>query len=411
MRFDRPVALLVAIACTTSAMAAENDNPVLVKDLQVEPRANLTADDGTLRLHPKAMLGVGYNSNIFAEAENEKDDIFVRGLAGLQADWRLNPHNSLALNGELEGLQYFDSDYEDGNLVGGLLTGDYRWREANNDVLVHVGYARFDDPLIQTGEQILRQDIDGLAVVTLQGATLRTVIDGGATALDYLEDGSGFTEESRDNTVYHVTGRMGVTTARETFYYGLVGIDYIDYWDNIQYNDSNGITAGVGAQVRLGERSTLTAEGGVTYRVYEDDFGGFDANDDKTVYAPYLSIAARWPWESGSQVGLNIFSRIDESLTANAAWVYGASLDGRYRLLAKSALFGSAGFYHSEDSGDGPSTFAVEERDTLEAAGGIEHAITKGLVGRLKVTWTDSDAEVSNDFTRYIVGFDLAVAF
>lgn len=410
MRMNHPVAMLVAMACTTTGLIAEDTTPVRVKDLNVQPRANLTADDGTLTLHPKAMVGVGYNSNIFAEATDEKSDLYVQGLIGLQADWRLNAHNSVAFNGEFEGLSYADSDYSAGNMVGGLLNGDYRWHEANNDARVHVGYARFNDPLIETGEQILRENIDGSAIVTLQGATMRTVIDAGVVALNYLEGGSGFTADSRDNTVYHAIGRLGMTSARDTFYYALIGIDYIDYWKNTQYNDSNGLTVGLGAQVRLGERSVLSAEGGVTYRAYDDNFGGIVSYDDETVYAPYVSVTARWPWESGSQVGLNLFSRIDESLTANAAWVYGAQLDGRYRLLARSGLFGSLGGYHSEDSGQGPG-ITVEKRNTIEASVGVDHEIAKGLVGRLRLTYTDSDAEISNDFARYIVAFDLATAF
>ena len=418
MLITRPVVLLLVIAWSSPAFAADtfaadtfaaDNSPVLVKDIAVTPRANLTADDGTLTVHPKAALGVGYNSNIFAEAVAENGDIYVRYLAGIQADWRLTPHHSVALNGELEGLNYSKSGSDNANLVGGLLGGDYRWHEANNEVRIHGGYARFNDPLIESGEQILRQNIDGAAQVTWQGSEVRTVIDLGITALDYLEDGSGFTADSRDHTISRLTGRMGFTTARQTFYYLMLSGDMMDYHENLQFNDSTGITAGLGAQVRLGERSTLTAEGGVVYRTYDDNFGGLNANDDKNVYAPYVSIAARWPWESGSHVGLNIFSRIDESITANAAWVYGAQLDGRYRLLVRSGLFGSVGGYHSVDSGQGVGI--TEERDTVEIAAGIDHEITNGLVGRIKATYTDSTAKISNEFSRYIVAFDLAVAF
>ena len=42
---------------------------------------------------------------------------------------------------------------------------------------------------------------------------------------------------------------------------------------------------------------------------------------------------------------------------------------------------------------------------------GVEHEIAKGFVGRLKGTYTDSSAEVSNDFSRYIVALDFAVAY
>ena len=44
MRLDRPVALLVVIACTSSVIAAENVNPVFIKGFEVAPRANLSAD-------------------------------------------------------------------------------------------------------------------------------------------------------------------------------------------------------------------------------------------------------------------------------------------------------------------------------------------------------------------------------
>lgn len=411
MRIDRPVALLVAIACSASIATAEDAEPVMVKDISVTPRANLVFADDTLSLHPKALLGLGYNSNIFSEADgDENDDVYVHGLVGLQGDWRLGPHENLGFNGELEVLSYADSDNDDGNLVGGLLTADYGWHDSGNDVLVHGGYARFDDPLIQSGEQILRQTIDGNVMVALQGASLRAVIDGGATAMDYLEDGIDFTEDSRDNTVYRLSGRVGLTTARETFYYALLSYDFSDYWDNIQYNDSSGITAGLGAQVRLGERSRLSAEGGVTYRMYQDDFGGQSAYDDETVIAPYLNIAAVWPWESGSQARVQAFSRMDESITSNAAWVYGLVVDGRYRLLARSGLFGSLAGYHSEDSGQ-LSGVSTEERDTVEASVGVDYEVTKGVIGRLKGTYTDSEAEVSTDFSRYIVALDFAVAF
>jgi len=409
MLLNRPVSLLLALTCISTVVGAEQE-PVMVKDISVRPMANLNADNGTLVIHPKMLLGVGYNNNIFATNTNEKDDAYGRGLAGLLADWRLNPHNSLALNAEVEGLHYSKSENKQANMVGGLVDGDYKWREAKNEGALHGGYARFDDPLVETGQQILRENIVGSGLLIMQGAEMRTVANANITAINYLEAGNGFTADSRDNTVYSASGRVGATTARDTFYYGLVGIDRVEYWEQTQFNNSWGMTAGLGSQVRLGERSSLTAEGGVTYRVYDDNFNKTASNDDKTVIAPYVNIAAKWPWESGSHAGLNIFSRLDESLTANAAWVYGAGLDGRYRLLARSALFASLSYYHSEDSGQGQGV-VVENRDTVETAGGVEHEMCKGVVGRLKAVYTDSDSELSNTFTRLVLAADLAIAF
>ena len=409
MSLNRPVTLLIALTCVGTGMGVEQE-PISVKDISVRPMGNFNAVDGTVVLHPKVLLGVGYNDNIFATDTNEKDDVYGRGLAGLTADWRLNPHSSLAFNGEFEGLHYSESENEKGNMVGGLADLDYKWREAKNEGILHGGYARYDDPLVETGEQILRENIVGSGALTMQGAEMRTVANASITAIDYLEDGNGFTSDSRDNTVYSAFGRVGITTARDTFYYGLVGIDRVDYWETTQFNNSWGVTAGVGSQVRLGERSSLTAEGGVTYRVYDDNFNKNVSYDDETVLAPYINITAKWPWESGSHVGLNVFSRLDESLTANAAWASGGGIDGRYRLLARSALFASVSYYHSEDSGMGQGA-TVENRDSVDIAGGVEHEMCKGVVGRLKAVYTDSDSETSNSFTRLVVAADLAIAF
>jgi hypothetical protein len=409
MPLNRPVSLLVALACVGSAVGADQD-PVNVKDISVRPMANLTADNGTLVLHPKVLLGVGFNDNIFATETNEKDDVYGRGLVGLTADWRLNPHNSLAFNGEFEGLHYSKSENENGNMVGGLAEADYKWREAKNEGTIHGGYARFDDPLVETGQQILRENFIGSGSLTMQGSEMRTVANANITATNYLEDGLGFTSDSRDNSVYSAMGRFGITTARDTYYYALIGGDRVEYWDSNQFNNSWGVKAGLGSQVRLGDRSSLTAEAGVDYRVYDDYFNKSATYDDKTIIGPYVNIAARWPWETGSHVGLKAFSRLDESLTANAALVYGGGLDGRYRLLAHSALFAAANIYHSEDSGQGAG-IATETRDTIDVSGGIEHEMCKGVVGRLKAVYTDSDSENSNSFTRLVTAFDLAIAF
>ncbi len=409
MRLSRPVALIVALTCVGGAVGAEQE-PVTVKDISVHPRANLKSSDDTFTLHPKVMVGVGYNDNIFATQTNEKDDFYGRGLVGLMGDWRLNPHNSIAFNGEFEGLHYSKSENKKGNMVGGVADVDFKWKEANNEGLLHGGYARFDDPLVETGQQILRENIVGAGSLTMQGSAIRSVTMASITGTNYLEAGLGFTELSRDNTVYDLTERVGVTTARDTFYYALVGINRSDYWQNTQFNDSVGITAGLGTQFRLGDRATMTAEGGVTYRMYENNFNNNVAYDDEKYLAPYADIKVRWPWESGSHVGINLFSRVDESLTANAAWVYGAALDGRLRLLARSGLFAGAAFYHSEDSGQGIG-IATQERDTFEVSGGFDHELCRGCVGRLKATYTDSDTDVSNSFTRLIVAADIAIAY
>jgi Putative beta-barrel porin 2 len=416
MRLAQPVWRLVVLASVsavsgTSLYAAQHDSaPVMVKDMSVRPLANLSYMDHALVVHPKMLLGAGHNSNIYATETGEESDAYGRGMAGLEIDWRVNEHSAIGIHGEIEGVHYIKSENDAANMAGGLANAEYRWREATNEVTVNGGWQRYDDPLIETGQQILRENYNGAVNVDARGATARAAISARIDAINYLQSGRGFTDEERDNTQYSLLGRVGINTARDTYYYALAGVDRREYWTTTRFNNSYGVTAGLGAQIRLGDRATLTAEGGAQYRMYDENYANSDAYDDKDFLAPYANVQARWPWETGSYFGINLFSRTDESLTANASWVYGGGIDGRYRLLQHSALFGSAIAYRLEDSGSA-SGAQVAERDTYELTAGFEHDIMKGLVGRIKGSYTDSDATGANSFSRVIAACDIAVAF
>lgn len=412
-RLDRPVALLAALACVAPVFAAQTESEtttVTVKDIEVRPMANLASDDDTFTIHPKVLVGVGYNTNVYAEAVNENKGFYYRGMAGFLLGLRLNEHNRLSFDGEAEGLAYFKQENDQANLAGGLAMLDYQWQESRNSAGIHAGFARVDDPIIQTGQQVLRDTYDGNASLTLTGAVVRNVVRVGAQRIDYLEDALGFTKDSRDNNSFNVTLRTGCTHARDSFYYLLVGYENTGYDKNTQFNDFSGYTAGLGGQVRLGERSSATVEAGATYRVYANEYAGSAVYDDKTVVEPYASMAIIAPWEEGSHVGARAFSRLDESLSANAAWIYGVGIDARYRLTMNAGLFGGVTGYQSKDSGHGPG-IAAEERTTTEAVIGVDCELRRGLTGRVKINYTDSTSKQNNDFTRMIVAVDLAAAF
>ncbi len=412
MRLSQPVAVLTALAFAIPAsFAAEGAaEPVPVKDFSVRPMGNLAYDDKRLVLHPKVLVGVGYDSNVYTEATNENSGSFVHGLVGVLLDYRLNQHQSIALNGEFETKNYLKKENDKADLVGGSGAFDYRWQEERNNAGLHLGYDRFNDPLIQTGEQVLRQSIDGNISGTFSTSVVRSVIKVGVVRTDYLEDAGFFTKDSRDNNAIDATLRIGYSEARDTFYYALVGYQRIQYDENTQFNSSNSATGGLGLQVRLGDRSTLTAEGGLTYRVYDNNFSANTAYDDKKVLAPYVNVAIKWPWEEGSHVGMNLFSRLDESVTANAAWVYGGILDGRLRMAQHTGLFASVGVYQSKDSGSG-SGIQIEERNTVEGQAGIEHELRRGVVVRVKGVYTDSSSKTANDFSRQVLTLEAAAAF
>jgi hypothetical protein len=413
MRLSRPVSLLTMLACSVPAFAAQVDSElatVQVKDFGVRPMANLTLDDGTWTIHPKALAGVGYNTNIYAEENDPHKGAYYRALAGVVTAYRLNEANKLSFDGELETDRYFDSKNSGGNLGGGRAALDYLWRQQNDDVALHAGFSRYNDPLVETGEQILNQVYNLGAFGTFNGARGRLVTGATFTRTDYLEDAAGFSKSSRDNDDIQVSARVGCIRGREAFYYVLARYERIQYDENTQFNNGSGYTVGLGDQTPVGERSTLLLEGGATYRTYDHEFAGSSTYDDKSVVAPYLNALLTWPWEEGSRLAVGAFSRLDASLTANAAWVYGASVDARYRLLANAALFGGVSLYHSKDDGHAAG-FETEERTTEELEAGVEYELRRGVAARLKGDYTHSNSKTENSFNRFIAAFDIAVVF
>ena len=390
----------------------QNEVLFINKGLGVLPMANFTYFDQRLAFHPKALVGVGSNSNVFAQETDPKSSAYYHGIIGLLTTYRFNAQNNLSVDGELEARRYTDSEVKDvTRLTGGQACLDYLYQEQNNNRLkLHGGFARFDDPEIQTGMQIKRQTADGDISAAINGMHARLVIGGTMLATDYLEDGIGFTKDSRDNTVSGGNLRLGYTMSHNGFIYALAKVERVTYKEDVQFNNSSGYTFGAGLQQSLGERSSLLLEAGMMSRTYDKNFNDDPAYDDKKVVAPYGECNFVWPWETGSQVSLRGFSRLNESLTANTAWLTGGALDGRLRVADRTFLFAGVDYFLGKDDGAAAGA-EVEKRTTTDATLGLDYQMNRGALVRLKGTYTDSKSETSNNFKRTLVGLDIAIAF
>ena len=146
-------ALILSILGASQAVAVEGveRETVTVDGTDVRPVGGGLDTGGSHVIHPKAMLGLGYDSNVFAVENGEEDDVYGRAIAGVVGRWELGVSHLIEYDVELEGQVYADVD--DSDMLGGR--GDIEWAYEGlaNVVNTSLSYNRFDDPLIETGEQ------------------------------------------------------------------------------------------------------------------------------------------------------------------------------------------------------------------------------------------------------------------
>ena len=426
MRWTRPVSILTSLAFlaplgaedlvqdSPAKTGAQDAPPVQVKDFYVKPMANLSYFNNTLTLDPKVLVGIGYDSNIFSvpSSVTKNSDGFYVGLVGLTLRDRLNDHNRIVIDGEFETDRYFDSTKNNqGDLTGGHARADYFWTDSKADEIHAEGeYQKYRDPLVETGETILRQTANASLYGTWNGPKSRVVVGGSFLRTDYLQDSLFFVASARSNDYYEGDIRVGYAPAKESFYYVMATALATKYDHNTEFNNSGGFIAALGVQKLLATRTSLLIEAGVEHKTYSNDFNADPQYNDKSVSSPYGNLFLNWKWEEGSNVGIRGFSTLNDSLTANSAWIYGGDIEARYRLAARVAIFGSVTGYHRKFDGHAVG-FATDMRTTEVVELGAEYVLRRGLVTRVKGDYTNSKDDLENTFHRFVGIWEIAAAF
>lgn len=400
--------VLMATLSAVGAAAEGIDRPTVdVGGFALKPMANLTYRDHTVELHPKALVGVGYNSNVPA-AVNAEDDAFYRFIAGLEARFYLTPSSDLVADGEIEKLDYLDQD--DFDLIGGRGRIEHVWQGIRWQSNLTGSFARTDEPLVQTGEQIAHDDEAAIAVLSYASLRTHLVFDASILREDFLDDSRIFDEDERDSNTYGSGVRVGFFSARDSEWYARTRVSSTIYDDSNVYQDSLGILGLIGYTGRLDVRSTFLAEAGIEFRRYEGTFANDPAFDGRTAVVPAGEFKVIWPWETGSRLEAGLFSELHDSVTSNAMWLYGGHVSGRYRLRQQLGLFGSLMLFKGEDT-ERPAGTLAERRTTGQTEAGVEYFMRDGVGVRLRTTYTKSDANTDADYERFLAALEFAIVF
>lgn len=400
----RRLPCLVFALASVAAAVEDRREPVRVAGFPLPPLAHLTWADDRLELHPKALLGAGWDSNVYGRSADERSDIHLRQLAGVETRWHAGRMHEVLVDLELDRRDYLGEN--DLDLTGGRAEAAWRREASRSTMGARVGYARDDTPLVESGELIARDE----AVAALDGgwsaAAMRYAGSASVTRLDYRRDSRFFTADQRDALRPAVTVRLGYVDARESELYGSLRLDRIAYSTNERYQDSDGVRIVAGYRGRLAVRSRFSIEAGLDHRRYRANA----IADDSAVTRPGFEATVRWPWEEGSEVGLRVYSEVQDGIAGGAAWETGAGLDLRYRLLVNAALLAELGLVRIEPetgiAGAGGGT-----RTNRSARAGAEYQLREGVGVRLLGGWQDGRQPDGEAFTRFGAELALAVAF
>ena len=395
--------LVFALASIAAAVEDRRD-PVRVDDFSLPPLAHWTFADDRLELHPKALLGVGWNSNVYGRSDDVVADTYLRQLAGIETRWHAGRMHDLRLDLEIDNRTYLNESELD--LFGGHLDASWRHEAARSTMGARAAYARDADPLVESGEQIARDE----SVVAIDGgwnaAAMRYAATASVSRIDYRQDSRFFTEDQRDALRPALILRLGHVNARDSEAYTSLRVDRIIYATDERYQDSLGARLVVGYRGRLAARARFSVEGGLDHRRYQANA----VADESAVTRPGFEGTVRWPWEAGSEVGLRVFSEVEDGIAGGASWDTGAYFDLRYRLLVNAALIGGFGFVRIEPE-TGIAGAPSGSRTNQDARLGGEYVLREGVGLRLLGTWQNGRQPDGADFTRLGAELVMAIAF
>jgi hypothetical protein len=385
------------------------EGPVLVNDFRLMPMSHVVADEHALELHPKALLGVGYDSNVDATPSNPKDDVYYDAIVGCELRYTIDDNNGVTAGLELGVHNYADSKHYSGGTGRARL--NYVWVES--PVTTHqlfLTHSRLIDPLTDNG--VISNH--GYTTGRLESAHHAWGFELGSRLMYsrdiyYTGDLNALPHE-RDNQTYKGALTLGHFTGSRSQLDARAEIDHIDYLRYGRYQDNTGVTTTAGWRVSFLPRTSLDANVGGQWRWFADDFNHDPAYADRTVISPIINVLLRWEPEDYSYAGIRGFVETQPSSISNEYYVRGLMLVGKMRLLVNSSIQGEAQVRHLEASG-APAGSPRERRDTYRFSTITEYMLREGVAARLLGSYEVSDSLTANDYRRFVAGVELAVAY
>ncbi len=367
----------------------------------------LTAFNDLLVVHPKALVGVTYDTNIQGTSPASGDEI-LRVMVGASALLHLDEQVNAVADAELDDLRYRTTNSLD--MVGGTANVKYQQRGSQAQLTVLAGLNRDESRQLETGTMVMEQVYRAEANATYKALASSYGVDLSASRLQYLEDTALFTAAQGSHDDFALGLTAGWDYARETGIFLHVIASDTQYLDHTIYDDSYGGALRLGWRGAVGDRSLLRAEAGIDYRRYLDTAGKLPPYDQQNAWAPALALGLTWPWAERSRLEAVASSTVVDGATSDAAW----GMDLGVHLaqeLGRALSCGVDADLAQLRNLSAPSGAPREIRTTLTLSCGVDLRQPSGLVFHLGGKYLDSRSTTAISYLDFQLISELAYAY
>ncbi|MCB1883809.1 MAG: outer membrane beta-barrel protein [Geminicoccaceae bacterium] len=351
---------------------------------------------GAFLIYPSADAGVAYDSNIYADDQDE-EDIILTVAPAVRADSQWSRH-ALSVGLDAEGAAYVDHDessYLDASVFGegrfDVRRGSYAFGNARVG-RIHEDRASPDD----AGQDEVTNLFSYDANLGYRYAFNRFYVQPNvrATRLDF-EDGD---ENFRDRNRLGAGLRLGLALSPLTRVFTEVAYDIVRYDDTTRVNrDSDGLAARVGAELELS--ALFSGEVAVGYTRREYDSSALD-----TAQGPSAEGALTYSLSELTSFTGRVSAGVEETTVAFDGDLATAdvrteiSLEANHELRRNILLNGEVGYVH--DDFDGTS----RADDTFYAGAGAEYLLNRlfSLKGSYRYSTRSSDSNAA-EYDRHLL--------
>jgi hypothetical protein len=383
---------------------AEPDPNVTVQDRRRPDYDPLGIRAGSYFIYPSLTVEGAYDSNVFADEDDEKDDFFATISPRVDAQSNFSRH---ALNFTIgaEGGAY--NDYTSNNYFDFFSAADGRLDITRNDILSgalnlsRLHEDRESPDAAGAGEDVTKY-WQGVARLNYRRNFNRifALVGGDITRFDY-QDNNDINEDDRDRNQYRSRLRLGYTISERLagFVEGTYDIRRYDQTPNDDGvdRDSEGYSARGGVEIDITGILFGELAAGYTHREYNDD-------DLDTVNGVGGGGTLTWNVTPLTSIIFEAEGEIQETTVvfegdeASANFEKRVGIDVTHELLRNVLLNANAAYIRDDFEGTSRSD------DTFQAGAGVSYLINRNLSldATYRYSTRNSDADTA-EYDRNIV--------